>query len=493
MSCSFLHAQDTLEELITFELPTYACNNICYNKNQTGTDLNNDGYDDFIYNFWNTELNQNEFHFHFGSSSPSTEPDYVFIKEPCAGSPTWGGDINGDGYNDIVYYINESEFDPGVINICWGSEELDFETDVFLDGFNYGATGFKGFNGGYDFNGDGFDDILAEWNYPFALYYCYHIFLGAENFDQVTDVLIEFDDTIQSSSAVGDMNGDGYDDLILSHNTNDGQVFELYLGGNEMDNVVDYTFPKVYENGSNHRTICNGDFNGDNLDDLAIHDNSVIDIFFGSSELNFILDTLIVENRGLGSPIYCDINNDGYNDFITFGNTFSPLEVEVFLFYGSTEIPIQPDIILFVHDNYFGVRQVSSNLGDFNGDGNNDIFIHQGNTGEPNATATIYTMEISQISENDINLKKIFLSNYPNPFNPVTTISYELPVNVTNPVIDIFNIKGEKIRTFNCQNQMPIIWDGSNNYQNQVSSGVYLYQIKSDEGVLISEKMLLLK
>jgi len=68
-----------------------------------------------------------------------------------------------------------------------------------------------------------------------------------------------------------------------------------------------------------------------------------------------------------------------------------------------------------------------------------------------------------------------------------------LPVNIANPVIEIFNIKGEKIRTYNCQNQMPIIWNGTDNYQNQVSSGVYLYRIKTDEGILLSKKMLLLK
>jgi hypothetical protein len=97
---------------------------------------------------------------------------------------------------------------------------------------------------------------------------------------------------------------------------------------------------------------------------------------------------------------------------------------------------------------------------------------------------------------NDYSIQNIIdckFHNYPNPFNPQTTISYDLPDNIENPIIEIFNIKGEKVRSFNCQNQMPIIWDGIDNYQNQVSSGVYLYRIKSDEGVLITNKMLLLK
>ena len=73
--------------------------------------------------------------------------------------------------------------------------------------------------------------------------------------------------------------------------------------------------------------------------------------------------------------------------------------------------------------------------------------------------------------------QEITINNYPNPFNPETTIHYQLPFNIENPTIEIFNIKGQKVRTFNCQNQMPIIWDGTDNYQNQVSSGVYFYKL----------------
>lgn len=88
----------------------------------------------------------------------------------------------------------------------------------------------------------------------------------------------------------------------------------------------------------------------------------------------------------------------------------------------------------------------------------------------------------------------INLSNYPNPFNPETTISFELPVNINNPMIEIFNIKGQQIRQYPIfNNQSSIIWDGIDHANNPVSSGVYFYRINSDEGVLTSGKMLLLK
>lgn len=102
------------------------------------------------------------------------------------------------------------------------------------------------------------------------------------------------------------------------------------------------------------------------------------------------------------------------------------------------------------------------------------------------------TTEVIEFSIPEVvNIK---LSNYPNPFNPKTTISFELPVNINNPIIEIFNIKGQQIRQYPIfNNQSSIIWDGTDQANNPVSSGVYFYRINTDEGVLTSKKMLLLK
>ncbi len=103
------------------------------------------------------------------------------------------------------------------------------------------------------------------------------------------------------------------------------------------------------------------------------------------------------------------------------------------------------------------------------------------------ATVGIDDFSIQEITD-------IKLCNYPNPFNPTTTISYKLPNNIENLVLEIFNIKGERIRHYSISNfQSSIVWDGTNQHSKQVSSGVYLYRLKSDDGVLMSNKMLLVK
>jgi hypothetical protein len=74
--------------------------------------------------------------------------------------------------------------------------------------------------------------------------------------------------------------------------------------------------------------------------------------------------------------------------------------------------------------------------------------------------------------------------NFPNPFNPETTIEYDIP-HQAKVEISIYNIIGEKIRTLVIQDHQPghysVIWNGRNENNNMVATGVYLYVIKTPE------------
>ena len=98
--------------------------------------------------------------------------------------------------------------------------------------------------------------------------------------------------------------------------------------------------------------------------------------------------------------------------------------------------------------------------------------------------------------------------NYPNPFNPETTISFSLNTEFTENTetcppwrIEIYNIKGQKIKTLECGESLAttadgvgysILWNGKDENNMLVSSGVYFYKLKSGE-YSITKKMLLLK
>ncbi|MDP7609741.1 MAG: lamin tail domain-containing protein, partial [Candidatus Marinimicrobia bacterium] len=86
-------------------------------------------------------------------------------------------------------------------------------------------------------------------------------------------------------------------------------------------------------------------------------------------------------------------------------------------------------------------------------------------------------------------------NNYPNPFNPVTTLRYDLPEN-SFVNITIYNLLGREVRTLVNHNQdagfKSVIWNATNNQGNPVSAGLYLYQIRAGRYVHTG-KMLLLK
>lgn len=85
--------------------------------------------------------------------------------------------------------------------------------------------------------------------------------------------------------------------------------------------------------------------------------------------------------------------------------------------------------------------------------------------------------------------------NYPNPFNPSTTISYTLPVD-GDVELTVYNSTGQKITTLVEETQAAgyhsILWDGRDRADMPVPSGLYYYRIKTPAGAQF-RKMLLLK
>ncbi|NOX38387.1 MAG: T9SS type A sorting domain-containing protein [Calditrichaeota bacterium] len=87
------------------------------------------------------------------------------------------------------------------------------------------------------------------------------------------------------------------------------------------------------------------------------------------------------------------------------------------------------------------------------------------------------------------------LQNFPNPFNPSTTIEYQLPRG-GEVTIAIYDIRGREVRklTFHKQKagKYRLTWDGRNNHGHPVASGMYFYQIRF-EGNILTRKMLLIR
>ena len=85
--------------------------------------------------------------------------------------------------------------------------------------------------------------------------------------------------------------------------------------------------------------------------------------------------------------------------------------------------------------------------------------------------------------------------NYPNPFNPVTTLRYDIPEN-SHVNVTIYDMLGRQVKTLINQAQdagyRSVIWNATNDYGKPVSAGIYLYQIQAGE-YMQTKKMVLLK
>ena len=123
-----------------------------------------------------------------------------------------------------------------------------------------------------------------------------------------------------------------------------------------------------------------------------------------------------------------------------------------------------------------------------------DVFAHFTNTVDwvapaaPNKPLTIS-------DESNIPMQFTLHNNYPNPFNPVTTISFDLPEeNYTE--VAIYNMMGQKIRTLHTGNMTAgrhhILFDGVNDQNQQLGSGVYFYRVVAGE-FQATKKMMLVK
>lgn len=86
-------------------------------------------------------------------------------------------------------------------------------------------------------------------------------------------------------------------------------------------------------------------------------------------------------------------------------------------------------------------------------------------------------------------------SNFPNPFNPTTTISYALK-EASDVSLKIYDLLGHEVVTLVDSNQGPgvksVLWDGKNETGQPVSSGIYVYRIVAGTFVK-SQKMMLMK
>jgi hypothetical protein len=108
-----------------------------------------------------------------------------------------------------------------------------------------------------------------------------------------------------------------------------------------------------------------------------------------------------------------------------------------------------------------------------------------------NYTDTLQTT----VADNNSAIMQYSINNFPNPFINQTTITYSVPEYASNCVIDIFNIQGQNIKTFNFNNISPgnysVTWNINETDGISVSPGIYFCKYRIDGNIADSHKIVI--
>jgi hypothetical protein len=186
------------------------------------------------------------------------------------------GDFNGDGQPDLAVSFSPHPMysQNGSVYLYWGGPSFDTIPDMIIT--RPGPYKSPQENFGVllvdlaDFSGDGYDDLFIGSAVPDSTNY---IYFGGPDIDTIPDLIIR--GSFTKAHPAGDLNQDGYGDLITSYSTslqNVGDV-KIYFGGPAADSLPDIQiygsqFPQLLTYfGQDCAAI--GDFNGDGKNDFA--------------------------------------------------------------------------------------------------------------------------------------------------------------------------------------------------------------------------------
>ncbi|MBK8551269.1 MAG: FG-GAP repeat protein [Ignavibacteria bacterium] len=186
----------------------------------------------------------------------SLEPDSIVLSGEINGnrfgySVSTAGDVNGDGFSDVIVGDYQYQGYKGRAYIFYGGLSVDTVADIIMTGESGNNRFGLSVASAGDLNGDGYSDVIVGApNNDGAndIAGRAYIYFGGVEMDGVVDKTLygqeSYDNFGYSVSTAGDVNNDGYSDVIVGafqyHNVQ-GYVF-IYYGGASMDSVKDVTF-----------------------------------------------------------------------------------------------------------------------------------------------------------------------------------------------------------------------------------------------------------
>ena len=480
-------------------------------------DLNHDGYADVIIGSPFSDdggANAGSVYLCLGGGNMTSTPKGVIFGQAEYGnlgtSISCIGDVNDDGSPDVIIGSGggQARLYLHLFQNYFEDRPADFTFSDGKPGSRFGSS----VSSAGDFNRDGYDDFIIGAhgdNTKGTQTGRAYIYYGGPFMGTIPEITLngenEFDNFGATVAHAGDVNHDGFSDILIGapgyevDGKKVGRVY-VYYGNQLLD-----TDPDVIITGSHQSVGLSiahaGDVNSDGFDDIIVGAPyfgaapggiSYVHVYHGGADMDNEPDIVIEKGFGFGVAV-CragDLNDDGYGDVMIGDGS------RVYFYYGGAEMDTIPEIILEGEAVGSGFGSALSLAGDIDKDGRTDLLIgapEHSAVGSYCGRAYVYSGKIQSagITPNPgVTKRFMLLQNFPNPFNPTTTIRFELAKS-GHVILRVFDLLGREVKML-LNEDRPAGHHSVVFQADGLASGVYVYSLQAP-GFLHCRKMVVLR
>ncbi|MBM4249933.1 MAG: hypothetical protein FJ149_10990 [Euryarchaeota archaeon] len=300
-------------------------------------DVDGDGFDDVVFGY--TYVSSGYTMIYYGGDPMGG--DYDLIPAGYGPYASGAGDVNGDGLGDII--VGAPASGVGRAYLFFGGASSYSTPDVTLTGPASGDLFGAAVSSAGDVNADGYDDVIVGAYYDDAGGSdagAAYVFFGGSSMDTEWDLALRgtgaYDWFGRSVSGAGDVNGDGYDDVVVGSEYDDtagsyAGSASVFLGGRPPDSKPDVVLKGLNAGDMLGRPVSGaGDVDGDGIDDVIvgarygdgdIPNTGSANVYRGGSPMDASCDVLLhgeleLEKFGLAVDSAGDVNSDGCDEVL---------------------------------------------------------------------------------------------------------------------------------------------------------------------------------
>ncbi|MBD3364300.1 T9SS type A sorting domain-containing protein [candidate division WOR-3 bacterium] len=378
-----------------------------------------------------------------------------------------------------------------------------------------GALGCSIANAG-DINGDGYDDLIAGGYGPRYTYGGAYIYLGGPDFgsgERQPDLILPGgychgeggykENFGWQVAGGGDFNADGFDDVMVSarsYGPNSGRIY-IYFGGDPMDTVEDVTVEG--ETAGNELGLCPIDLLYNSNGAYAIFGSIFVSergkayVLFGGEDYDDAVDLEIWgrnDSSGLtwggGASSAGDVDHDGRDDFILAAPVeHGPTWDGAVYFYRGGNFTDD------VYDAWLEGRNgeepgwTIEEAGDFTGDGRDEFLMGSYAADLPKVWLCTFTgTGIEEIDRGDTGLELKLSATVTR--NEVR-FTYDKPLN-EEVTLTIYDVTGALVRRYAALKESGAVWDLRDNLGRRVPSGAYTVRLTTRDAA-VTQKVIVVK